>query len=429
MKKHNKWIDFLIFGVILAMSASLLHFSGYYRSDTTIVDSYNGKGTLRFGWWGNDERHTYTLKGVDLFEQKNRDIAVDCQYSVWSGYEHRYRIFMRSGTEPDVMLINYNWLKEYSADGTGYYDLNELSDVIDFSGYISEDLNCGMVNGHLNALPTAYNAVVFYYNKEILDHFGLAVPKTWNDLAAAADILYEDGIVPLYLNEKHLFLMINAYYEQTEGKEIFDSSGNYTGGIEAAQEFLSFYKELVDRHIIRPLGENNVDDFTGGKTAGAAFWASDASRYCDSMVKQGYTMVSGEPIILSESRSTGWYLKPATMYAIRKDTEHPEEAGKLLNFLLNDPDMAQLQGLEKGVPVSQKARSALPETELQEGFSAEAGNAILNNRAMYKMMNPFLENENAIRNFREEAARYLYGKEDLKTAAVQLSGLWSDVLS
>lgn len=425
MKKHNRWIDFLIFGVIIAMSVSLLYYSGSHQADTAADDTYNGRATITFGWWGNDERHVYTLKGVDLFEQENRDITVDCQYSVWSGYEHRYRIYMRSGTEPDVMLVNYNWLSEYSADGTGYYDLNELSDIIDLSGFTKEDLACGTVSGRLNALPTAYNAVVFYYNKDILDRYNLPVPQTWDDLAAAAAAMYEDGITPLYLNEKHLFFLINAHYEQTEGKEIFNADGNYIGGEEAARAFLSFYKNLVDLHIIRPMDETNANNFTSGKTAGAACWASDASRYCDSMVNQGYTMVPGKPIGISESNRTGWYIKPATMYAIRKDTMHPEEAGKLLNFLLNDPDMAQLQGLEKGVPVSQKARDALTDTELQEGFSAEAGNAILKDRARYKMMNPFLENENVIRIFHEEAAMYLYGKEDLETAAEQLASRWS----
>jgi oligogalacturonide transport system substrate-binding protein len=50
---------------------------------------------------------------------------------------------MNSGTNADVMQINFNWLEEYSADGTGYYDLNKLKDLIDLSGYTSEDLKVG----------------------------------------------------------------------------------------------------------------------------------------------------------------------------------------------------------------------------------------------------------------------------------------------
>jgi len=426
VKKTEK-IDILIFAFILMISTFMLYFSGPHRNDITAVDTNHRSETIRFGWWGNDERHIYTLKGVDLFEKENPGVSVECQYSVWSGYEHRYRIYMRSGTEPDVMLINYNWLKEYSADGTGYYDLLALGDIVDTSGFSKEDLTSGTVNGHLNALSTAYNAAVFFYNKNILDRYGLSVPETWDDLAEAADVLQKDSIVPLYLNEKTLLFLINAYYEQTEHKTVFDDDGNYTGGREAARKFLSFYRELSDRHIIRPIGESNADDFTNGKAAGAVFWASDADRYGDSMEKQGYDMVEGQPISISASDYTGWYVKPATMYAIRNDTEHPEEAGKLLNFLINDPDMARLQGLEKGVPVSRKARSALPDRELRDGFSAEAGNAILQNRDKYQTMNPSLENETVLSAFREEAVRYFYGKDDLGTAAAKLASQWSNL--
>lgn len=154
VKKTEK-IDILIFAFILMISTFMLYFSGPHRNDITAVDTNHRSETIRFGWWGNDERHIYTLKGVDLFEKENPGVSVECQYSVWSGYEHRYRIYMRSGTEPDVMLINYNWLKEYSADGTGYYDLLALGDIVDTSGFSKEDLTSGTVNGHLNALSTA----------------------------------------------------------------------------------------------------------------------------------------------------------------------------------------------------------------------------------------------------------------------------------
>lgn len=427
MKKKTEWIDILFLAFILVLSIAMLYFSGPHRNDTTALDTNHSSETIRLGWWGNDERHIYTLKGIELFEQENPGVSVECQYSVWSGYEHRYRIYMRSGTEPDVMLINYNWLKEYSADGTGYYDLLSLGDIIDTSGYSKEDLSYGMVNGHLNALSTAYNAAVFYYNKDILDRYGLPIPKTWDDLEAAADVLQNDGMVPLYLNDKNLFFLINAHYEQMERKAVFDADGNYTGGESAARKFLSFYKELVDHHIIRPIGESDADDFANGKSAGAVFWASDADRYGDSMAKQGFTMELGQPITSSATDYTGWYVKPATMYAIRKDTDYPKAAGTLLNFLVNDREMARLQGLEKGVPVSQKARSALSDRVLHEGYSAEAGNAILQNRDRYQMMNPFLENETVLRAFREETVRYFYGKDDLETAASKLVDQWSNL--
>ena len=50
---------------------------------------------------------------------------------------------MKSQETPDVMLINYGWLDTYSSDGSGFYDLNTLSDYIDFENYIEEGLAFG----------------------------------------------------------------------------------------------------------------------------------------------------------------------------------------------------------------------------------------------------------------------------------------------
>ena len=41
------------------------------------------------------------------------------------------------------MLINYGWLDTYSSDGSGFYDLNTLSDYIDFENYTEEELAFG----------------------------------------------------------------------------------------------------------------------------------------------------------------------------------------------------------------------------------------------------------------------------------------------
>lgn len=425
MKKQNKWVDILIVSVIAAMTILQVYDSDLSQSSRKIVSQYDDSTKISLGWWGNDERHVYTLQGVDLFEQKHPDISVSSQYSVWSGYERRYRIYMMSGTEPDVMLVNYNWLQEYSPDGTGYYDLNDLSSWIDLSAFTEEEKKSGMVNGHLNALPTAYNAVVFYYNQDILDHYGLEVPKTWEDLEKAAEVMYPDGIYPLYINEKHLFLTINAYYEQRSGAHAFAEDGTYIGGTNCAEAFLSFYEELVDRHVIKPMEENDSDDFQNGKTAGAAFWASDADRYCGGLEKNGYRVTMGSPLRLDDADHSGWYVKPATMFAIKADTAHPEEAAELLDFLLNDPDMARLTGMERGVPVSADARAALSESELHDGYSAQAGNEIIENLNSLQFMNPVLENEAVIKSFRDICAKYRYGKEDLNAAAEELAERWS----
>ncbi len=53
-------------------------------NSTAISDA--DKVTVSFSWWGNDKRHEYTMNGVDLFEDANKNITVKNRYGVWQGY-------------------------------------------------------------------------------------------------------------------------------------------------------------------------------------------------------------------------------------------------------------------------------------------------------------------------------------------------------
>ena len=86
-KKHNAFR--FIIGILL-----LLFFFGFsyyyvvYKPEShTVIKNIKRNTTITFGWWGNDDRHLYTLKGIDVFQEKYPQIEVNCSYNVWNGYE------------------------------------------------------------------------------------------------------------------------------------------------------------------------------------------------------------------------------------------------------------------------------------------------------------------------------------------------------
>lgn len=152
---------------------------------------------LTFSWCGSDDRHAYTIEVIKQFEEKYPNIKVNLEYSEFTGFQLKTDVKMRAGTEADVMQLNYSWLDRYSPDGQGLYDLNKLSDNLNH--YSEESLSYGYSVNVLNALPIALNGKVFIYNKSIYDKYGLDIPKTWDDLFAAADVMKQDGVYPLDL--------------------------------------------------------------------------------------------------------------------------------------------------------------------------------------------------------------------------------------
>ena len=70
--------------------------------------------------------------------KKYPNITVKTSYSMgWLG-KIRCPHSFATGTAPDVNQINWNWIASFSSDGSAFYDLNKLSDILDLSQF-SED--------------------------------------------------------------------------------------------------------------------------------------------------------------------------------------------------------------------------------------------------------------------------------------------------
>ncbi len=413
--------------LIILCAAVLLSVSGCAAREEEVVTNQSSKTKISFSWWGNDPRHKYTLEGLRIFEKKHPDIQVSHLYGIWDGYERRYQIMMLSHSQADVMQVNYGWLSKYAPDGTGYYDLNTLSDVIDLSNFSSEDKEIGTVGGHLIALPIAYNTTVLFYNKDIYDRYGIEIPTTWEELEAAAKLMRDDGIYPVGMVAKHLFLLLNAWYEQQTGEQLFDENGRYMGDAEDAALLLKEYKRFVDEKVLPPANEYDDGGFVNQTLAGVACWVSDSTRYCSQLAENGVSVVVGDRLHTEREKSSGWYVKPATMYTISADAQDPQAAGILLDYLLNDADMALLQGTEKGVPVSRKALNTLREEDRINSLEYDASCMIRDNQEELSMMRPILEDADIQQAFTEVSVKYIYGREELEAAAKELHDRFSEI--
>ena len=397
---------------------------------TNTAEVTEETAAISFSWWGNDNRHEYTMNGVSIFEEENPAIKVKNSYGVWQGFEKRMQVAMESHTEADVMQINYAWLDQYSSDGNGFYNLYDLSDYIDLSNFSEQDVQYGVKNGKLNALPIAFNSYEFYYNKTIWDNYGLDFPKNWDEVFAAADIMREDGIYPFGYVKKQAFILCLSWFEQTHGKQVFDEAGKLNISESELGDILEFYCEMIDKKVMMPVDDFDKSKFADGTVAATMCWVSDAGNYCNALKEKGGEPCIGGYLIPEDAKLTGWYIKPATMYAISAYTEHPEEAAKLLDFLINSPEMATIQKSEKGVPVSKSARETLqsiPDSELEYEFMASS--YMSDNLDRLSIIKPVMENDSIISAFKECADEYIYGKMPMDECAGQLYQTISEEIS
>jgi len=394
-----------------------------------IITSQNEQIEISLSWWGNDVRNEYTIKSVEEFEKLHPNIRVICNYSEWSGYQARNNVRMVSDTEADVMQINYAWIQQYSPDGNGYYDINHLSDYVDLSNFSQDALDSGMQNGKLNAVPIAFNTQTVYINKTIYDKYNLDIPETWEDLFNSAKVMSNDGIYPISMTSKSAWFYIVSYAEQISGKRFMENDGSVNFTPEDVKLMLELYSRLINEKVMPQVEYFERLNIDSGLYAGSVSWLSDASNYCNNAIENGFEIVVADYTSDSESDSgDGWYSKPATMFAVSKNTEYPEESAMLLDFLLNSSENAELQGIEKGIPISSSARKYLEDNNMLEGLQYDAFLKMNEFEDKLMIVSPYFENEDIIDIFIESCNTVLYNKKDSMSASKEFLKKINDIL-
>lgn len=404
---------FLTLGLCAATMISTL--SGCGTGTEMTFEEGEEQIEITFSWWGSDSRHEYTIAAVKAFEEQYSNIKVNLEYSEFTGFQKKTDVKIAAHTEADVMQLNYAWVSTYSPDGTGFYDLNQLADVLVLSNYTEEALSYGTINGYLDALPIAQNGHVFIYNQDLYEKYGLDLPTTWDDFTAAAEVMQKDGVYPLDLGSTAMWFICTAYVEQQTGKAIITDNGEFNFSEDDVKAMISFYTDWVNKGVIKEINSRSDSDLSAGTTAGTVQWINSAEKYAGYFETAGGTSVIGTTPISSGATRTGWYVRPATMYAVSANTDHPTEAGELLQFLVASEDMAVQQQLDKGVPFNQAAKAILEENDMLAGIMNDAADAVDATDTI--LMNPKFEDSTLSGAFSDACTSVYYGEATLDEAA------------
>jgi oligogalacturonide transport system substrate-binding protein len=78
--------------------------------------------TLRFSWWGGDNRHKATLDAVKLCMKLNPHVTIKTEYGGVAVYLEKMKVRLASKTAPDVMQIDQTWIEEQISKGDFFVD-------------------------------------------------------------------------------------------------------------------------------------------------------------------------------------------------------------------------------------------------------------------------------------------------------------------
>ncbi|MBR2284823.1 MAG: carbohydrate ABC transporter substrate-binding protein [Ruminococcus sp.] len=412
-----------------ALAAVTLSSCGNRNQDISVKpDGSLDPCTLRFSWWGGDDRHEAALRALELWSERYPDITVIPEYGGWDGWTEKTAAQLSGGTAPDLMQINFDWLISMPKGGDAFYDLYSIPERIDISGYDSEVLSFGEMEGALRAVTISVSGRTLFYNSEVYDSLGAEYPETWDELIALGSSFSGKGAYPLDLDIQSggtAWYLAVVYVQQTTGRQFMTMDGELGFSAEDIKLALDFYRRLEDERVIRTIQSRTDEDgnaalyqspeFIDGTVAGVLEWGSSVGKY-EMVLPEG--VLEAGPLLTDGESTDGWMIKPSLMYAVSAQTQYPDEAAQLLDFFINDPDCAAIMGTTRGIPASSYAQAALEEKGLLTGLAMESDELL--GGADTIMVSPYMELTRIKEYCNEAIEKVSYGQTDTGAAAEEL---------
>ncbi|QGH34464.1 extracellular solute-binding protein [Gracilibacillus salitolerans] len=319
------------------------------------------KITLRIAWWGEQTRHEYTNKVIEMYEEQNPNVSIEPEYASWDDYWTKLAPQAASNQLPDIVQMDLIYLSQYS-------NSNQLADL---TPYIGNELNVdniadnvvagGKLNDGLYGFNLGTVAMSWDYDPAILEEIGVnSIPDnwTWDDYLEIAEKAKDAG----YYIDGGLWEDPFRYYLRSNGARLFAEDGSGLGYSDD-QLFVDYWemsKELIDMGAVQSPDEiaqqAGPEDsaLVKGKAAGVFEWAT---------MFIGTQKVVGRPMELSPppgpNVDKGLYLKPSMFFSVSENSEHKKAAADFINFFVNDIEANKLILGDRGVPASSKVKEAL----------------------------------------------------------------------
>jgi oligogalacturonide transport system substrate-binding protein len=380
--------------------------SGGSNSDSGSGDSQE-EVTIKFAWWGADNRHDAMQDVVALFEEEYPHIKVNTEYGAWDGWQEKTLTQLSGKTEADVMQVNYNWLFSFGKGKNIFMDLNEVSDYLTLDNWDSSYLESMQVGGEQAAVPHGMTGRVALMNQALYQDNDLELPTTYDDLLAAGKVIAKDN-TPTGENNQYAYLNVGEFsldlfiaqmlYNYT-GK-IMQTDGTVNYSVDEVKDVLERYKALEDAGALptfeqtSPIDTESNPQWVEGNAGSVYEWANSLAKWTNSY-KGGDgadELVVGDFLQVDAATKPSIYVKPNFGYAISKNTKHAEAAATFIEFLFTNEQAVKASGDSLGISSNTVCYDLQVANQLVEGAVAD-GYAKLDDYDQ-TVLDPYFEDEN-----------------------------------
>ena len=255
------------------------------KVEVTMIAAQYGNETA--AWWADF---------VAKFNAANPNINLVVDVVSWNDIYTVVNTRVANGEAPD--LLNIDVFADFQADGL-LLPAEEWVSEETYAKFFDSFLAESIVDDVVWAVPDLASARALYYNKDILDAAGVAVPTTWEELKAACEAIkaYDANIYPwgvdMTTDEGQACF---AYYAWNNGVGFVDAEGNWTLNSAENVEAVEFITGLVNAGLTNtdPTTETRYalqDMFAAGQLA-MMIGPNQISKYCEANGGVNYGIAS-----------------------------------------------------------------------------------------------------------------------------------------
>ena len=348
-----------------------LKFATWALASTLAMGSAWAQQTTLRVFVGPNQRPDLQAKLFEQYNKANPGVKVEVETGgATSELQRQYlsTVLNAKDSAIDLFLIDIVNPAQYASKGW----IEPLDKYVGGAAVLKNDYlpvyqQANVIGGKLYAMPSQGDAMFMYYRKDLLTKHGVAEPKTWEELSAAAKkITAAEGNANLQgLSiqgapiEGAVCTFLLPYWGQ--GKQFNDAGGKLTLDKAAAVKGLKSWLDMVDQGVIKknvaevttPI---TVNEFKAGQAVFAINWGFAYDRFkddADSTVK-GKVGVMPLPAMTGGKSATcmgGW------QWAMNAYGKNKDAAGKLIQFLSSKQASAFIAREGSILPVYQSVYS------------------------------------------------------------------------
>ncbi|MFD3933244.1 extracellular solute-binding protein [Streptomyces sp. NPDC058614] len=296
---------------------------------------------------------------VKEYEADHPGIKVEVSVYSWTDVDRKVKEMVAAGEAPDMAQIGA--YADYAAKGQ-LYTADELLSIPVQANFALQLTDAGERQRVQYGLPFASSTRLLFYNKTLFSQAGLTPPKTWDQLAADAEVLKADGVKFPYA------LPLGPEEAQAETMQwMLSGGGGYTDDVgtysidsdENVKTFTWLKDELVGKGLTGPTAPAKVNRadafaaFTRGEVGMLSGHPTLMKMATAKGVKYGMVPMPGAD---GQSKST---LGVADWMMAFKQNGHAEQVGDFLDFVYSDKNVLAFSREYDLLPVTTSASEAM----------------------------------------------------------------------